>query len=128
MLFLQLIFIAYFTGLTCRKLATWFDYSMDYGNIFWMFRKCEIRRFAKDKAGYDLAIEKAIAQDVDERMNLVDRVYREHATNYSRWILCKICIGSRFLVLFSVVIFALFVGDWSYFPLFIFLTLTGFVE
>ena len=128
MLFLQLIFIAYFTGLTARKLATWLDYSMDYGNIFYTVRSYFIRKSAKDKRVFDLAFDKASTQDIDERINLVDRVYRENATNYSRWILCKICIGTRLLILLSIFIFAVFIGDWTYFFIFLLLTLTGFVE
>lgn len=128
MLFLQLIIVASVTGYVVRKLAKWLDMAMDYGKIFHSIRYSIVLNSVKDKNNFKREYAKAATCDIDERVNLVDRVFREHSSVTASYILCPVCFGTRLLIPVSVVNFWLFVGDWTYLPIFILFTLIGFVE
>lgn len=128
MLFLQLIVVASVTGYVVQKLAKWLDMAMDYGKILHSVRYSIVLNSVKDKDQFKQDYVKAVGCDIDERVNLVDRVLRSHSSVSASYILCPVCFGTRLLIPVSVVNFWLFVGDWTYLPIFILFTLIGFVE
>ncbi len=102
---LLVILLGLFIGYSIGKLADWLDYAMDYGNIFHRVRLEIIREFADYRMAeldsrYDI-----LSRYAPDRINDIDNLLREFATNKSRFILCKICFGTHILIVANLLTF-----------------------
>jgi hypothetical protein len=125
---LLVILLGLFIGYSVQKLAEWLDYTMDYGNIFHRVRLEIIREFADYKmAEFDKKYQ-ILSQYDANRVNEIDQLMQEYATNRSRFILCKICFGTHILIVADIATFYFTFDNWALFPFFCLASISTFMK
>lgn len=119
---------AYACGLSVRKISTWLDLAMDYGNVLWWVRYSIVWLFAKETDHFNRDFYIAKTSDVDKRVSNVDKVYRDYARIPSKLWLCPVCFGTWLLFAFTLAFYSVGGMDWSQYWIFLVFSFTGFIK